>query len=928
MSSKNEPSKRNYRGRGKKAMQERHSSHTDDRPILKTSQMRPIRADAVSAANAGRMPLVVDENDPFAPQTTTASFAATMENREVMQAQEAEAKISGAHAAVSAAHDEVQADSVAVDAAAADAAGADAAGAASVAAQGESADASPEQGAERLPSQDEAVEDAMGADAAQPRAEGVAVAAEVEEAAAVDSAESEALASVFASSEGLPESAASEASAPDATTPETSTPDSASFEDAALETASHAETSAAVAGPAAASAATAVDQAAGASAAALASGTGTSADVDALTGTSVNANATATAAAVVSSEVPIGAPAATGESALPWADLSSNTDAADAQQRSAGPDVADLRAAIPAVLTSEQEPDAHPAPHAVDAGARVEAHATGSASQAGAISNASAAQSSTSHEGSAPGAAASARKGTGYAALAAAQAQDEAQDAVAVDATGNGAAGSASAVQADIPANTVEPAEDAPDITLLDLASVQRGPGDPTRAPIIPDIPVITGDEPDTSDTPTSSDAASASAAAGASAPGAHAQGGEEYSRDSGRYTHRKRFSGKQRVALVIVAVIAVVLCGIGGAAFAVWQNAQQNIALKDDSITEALSSAPVHGDPYWVLVLGSDKRPKEDASTPTRSDVIMLVRIDEVSKQVTLVSLPRDTKVELQGYGSQKINAAFALGGAKLALNTVSDYAGVDISHYVEVYFDGFEDLVDQLGGVDVDVPEFASYKGVSIEPGLQHLNGKEALTLARVRKTYVTGDFRRTECQRLLVAAIAQKVLSQDALQLPGTINALTQCFATDMPLNDVLGLALTMRGTSTDTFYSVMAPSTTGMLNGVSYTFTYIDQWKLIMQRANKGVDPTIDDTEAAICGYASTQTDVLDMSVGLSEDIQAQLKDYEEQKAKEAAEKETKAQKKASKKKSKSGEEQSGDSGEETQEAESAETSDGQ
>ncbi|CDD78428.1 cell envelope-related function transcriptional attenuator common domain protein [Cryptobacterium sp. CAG:338] len=83
-----------------------------------------------------------------------------------------------------------------------------------------------------------------------------------------------------------------------------------------------------------------------------------------------------------------------------------------------------------------------------------------------------------------------------------------------------------------------------------------------------------------------------------------------------------------------------------------------------------------------------------------------ILARVDPKEKEVTLISIPRDTQVDIPGHGTQKINAAYAFGGASLAVDTVSELAGVPISHYAEIDFDGFKAVVDALGGIEVDVP------------------------------------------------------------------------------------------------------------------------------------------------------------------------------------------------------------------------------
>lgn len=367
----------------------------------------------------------------------------------------------------------------------------------------------------------------------------------------------------------------------------------------------------------------------------------------------------------------------------------------------------------------------------------------------------------------------------------------------------------------------------------------------------------------------------------------------EDFSRESAVYRHRKgsNFSRAQKTALIVVALVAVILCSLAGAAFALWQDAEKGIQLEDPGISDALTPVASSVDPYWTLILGSDSR--SESTDRARSDVILLCRIDQNNKQFTLVSIPRDTKVYIEGYGTQKINAAYALGGAELAISTIEDFAGIQVSHYAEIYFSGLEDLVNTLGGVTVDVPEYCSYSDVTLYPGEQELTGHEALIFARCRKTYALGDFTRTQCQRILATALAEKVLSQSVTELPATIQSISQCFNTDMTLSELVALATSLQGISSSSIYSGMAPSTTGMVDGVSYTFTYINQWKLLMQRADNGEKPKLTAKEEDICGTLATDYNDLDMSAGLPADVASQLQVYWDKKASKKAKQEAAA-----------------------------------
>lgn len=183
----------------------------------------------------------------------------------------------------------------------------------------------------------------------------------------------------------------------------------------------------------------------------------------------------------------------------------------------------------------------------------------------------------------------------------------------------------------------------------------------------------------------------------------------------------RKKSRGK-KIALGIAAALVVVLAGAGGA-LALYLNGI-NATIQgglDDAefkeLGEQLAPAKADGS-YYVGIFGSDARKGETAS---RSDVTMLARIDPDKGVVDLISVPRDTMINIEGHGTQKINAAYAFGGPSEAVKTLSTFAGVPITHYVEVHFEELKDVVNELGGIQVNVPEsfYSDTSGISLEAG-----------------------------------------------------------------------------------------------------------------------------------------------------------------------------------------------------------------
>lgn len=308
----------------------------------------------------------------------------------------------------------------------------------------------------------------------------------------------------------------------------------------------------------------------------------------------------------------------------------------------------------------------------------------------------------------------------------------------------------------------------------------------------------------------------------------------------------RKKHSNVRKVILATVCVVAA-LCICGGIAFAFYVNSISESMKLDSSQQDKLNSVLTDTstqEPFYMLLLGSDAREEDESS---RSDTIILARIDANVGKATLVSIPRDTKVEIEGHGTQKINAAYSFGGPAGAVEAVENLAGVDISHYVEIHFDEFETAVDQLGGVWVDIPVSnnqtgSSNTGVELNAGMQRLNGEQALAFARERYGYNEGDFQRAENQRILVQALADEILSLPAVELPGTVQSLANCISTDFDLNELISLAQTFQSAEHHYFYSAMVPSTTQTIDGVSYAITLEDEWKEMMAMVDSGQDPS--------------------------------------------------------------------------------------
>ena len=202
---------------------------------------------------------------------------------------------------------------------------------------------------------------------------------------------------------------------------------------------------------------------------------------------------------------------------------------------------------------------------------------------------------------------------------------------------------------------------------------------------------------------------------------------------------------------------------------------------------------------PLTFLILGVDRRGEE----VPRSDAIIVVSIDPVERRATLISVPRDLYVDIAGHGIMRINQTFVQGGAQLTRQTVTAVLGLPVDYVVKIEFDGFERIVDTLGGVEIELvqplydpyyPDDADgYKPLRIPAGRQRLNGEQALGYARSRLTDPEADFGRIKRQQQLLLALRDQFLTSDTLpRLPALVQQLSNAVTTDFPLTKVPALA----------------------------------------------------------------------------------------------------------------------------------------
>ncbi len=334
---------------------------------------------------------------------------------------------------------------------------------------------------------------------------------------------------------------------------------------------------------------------------------------------------------------------------------------------------------------------------------------------------------------------------------------------------------------------------------------------------------------------------------------------------DASEYS-RKNFKSPKKHRRVLIALIIsmVFVLLIGGVAFGGYMYINSISDKMNEGVDDALEAAlateeAASDEPFYMLIIGMDESEERAEESDTfRSDSIILARVDPQEKTVTLISIERDTYVYIEGYGANKINAAAAYGGAALIVETVEEFAGVEISHYVSIDFDGFAAAVDALGGIEVDVPMTIDDDdaGGYIEAGLQTLTGDQALILCRSRHaydSYGSGDYYRMANQRLVLGAIAEKLLSSDPVTMATTINAMADYITTDLDMSEIVDIATQMRGMDTDEdIYSAANPTISSYIDGVWYEICDLDDWQEMMARVDAGLTPYEDEERSANTG----------------------------------------------------------------------------
>lgn len=214
--------------------------------------------------------------------------------------------------------------------------------------------------------------------------------------------------------------------------------------------------------------------------------------------------------------------------------------------------------------------------------------------------------------------------------------------------------------------------------------------------------------------------------------------------------------------------------------------------SVKPESIT-IKTVAPIDTDHLInILLVGQDRQPGQSRQ---RSDTMILCSYNPDTNEVSLISFLRDLYVTIPGgYSNNRLNSAYAFGGFPLLYKTLEQNFGVKIDGGIEVDFNGFTELIDLIGGVDIYLTaKEAPYVATSCTEGVNHLNGRKALNYARIRK--IDSDFGRTNRQRTLILAVFDKLKHSDTATLTSLMNKAMTMVTTDMTSSSITHLVTSL-------------------------------------------------------------------------------------------------------------------------------------
>ena len=284
---------------------------------------------------------------------------------------------------------------------------------------------------------------------------------------------------------------------------------------------------------------------------------------------------------------------------------------------------------------------------------------------------------------------------------------------------------------------------------------------------------------------------------------------------------YKKKKNYNRLIALIIILLLVLV-----GFVFANSDSSSDNSPTITTEQTNVLN----------IMIMGVDRR----ADDVGRSDTLMVLTYNPNEQKASLLSLPRDTRVHIEKNDYDKINHAYAYGGHELTQKVVESFLNVPINYYVLIDIQAFEKIIDAVGGVDIDVEKRMYYEDpwdddgglyIDLQPGMQHMDGKTAITYVRYRDE--EGDIGRIKRQQNFMKAVMDKLVSPTIIpKLPAIVSAVSDSVETDMSVSEILSFLGTLQDAKDNGLKSEMLPGKPVYIEGISYWVPDISKTRQIL------------------------------------------------------------------------------------------------
>ncbi len=305
------------------------------------------------------------------------------------------------------------------------------------------------------------------------------------------------------------------------------------------------------------------------------------------------------------------------------------------------------------------------------------------------------------------------------------------------------------------------------------------------------------------------------------------------------RLNRSKKGKSKKRILKWLFIALAIIIVGVTAfTGYASWKlnNAMNKASDSDNKDTNQNQTViPIEDQTFAMVLLGEDYRPETRSKN---TDAIIVAIWNPETKDITLLSVPRDTKVNIPGYGEGKINSAYVKGeierkhlegkgetspsisGPHMVMNVLSDLLKIPVKYYAIVDFQGFEMMIDQLDGININVDRDMYYVSpsdgtdINLKKGIQHLTGKEALDYARFRRSsdgHDSSDFQRNDRHQQILKAIADKLMTfKGVTNIFNILDIASDHVTTNLTPDDMKGLFWKYKGVSDSNFKSIKMES----------------------------------------------------------------------------------------------------------------------